>query len=111
MAEAPATSTRAAAHADRAPFGVVVREYVGEIGIPRLLIFLFLVALLGTAVATKMDLDSLLSDSLVRVGRNGLLVLALLPAVQGGVGLNFGLPLGIVCGLVGAVVALNAVIT
>jgi simple sugar transport system permease protein len=34
-------------------------------------------------------------------------VLALLPAVQGGVGLNFGLPLGIVCGLVGCVAAMN----
>jgi simple sugar transport system permease protein len=42
------------------------------------------------------------------VARNGLLVLALLPAVQGGVGLNFGLPLGILCGLVGCVVTLNA---
>ena len=92
---------------DRAPWTVAAREYVGEIGIPRLLIFLFLVLLLAVAVVTHMDLRGLISDSLVRVGRNGLLVLALLPAVQGGVGLNFGLPLGIVCGLVGCVVTLN----
>ena len=79
-----------------------------EFGIPRLLIALFLVALFTVAVATKMDLRGLLSDSIVRVGRNGILVLALLPAIQGGIGLNFGLPLGIICGLVGAVISLNA---
>src|SRR5262249_22056086 len=93
---------------ERVSLATRLREYVAEIGVPRLLIFLFLVLLLVTAVITHMDLGDLISDSLVRVGRNGLLVLALLPAVQGGVGLNFGLPLGIVCGLVGCVVTLNA---
>ena len=98
----------AEARAERIPLSVAAREYVAEIGIPRLLIFLFLVLLLTVAVITRMDLRGLISDSLVRVGRNGLLVLALLPAVQGGVGLNFGLPLGIVCGLVGCVITLDA---
>ncbi|HYM81190.1 MAG TPA: ABC transporter permease [Candidatus Limnocylindria bacterium] len=84
------------------------REQVREIGIPRLLIGVFLLVLFGIAVATRMDLAGLLTDSLLRVGRNGLLVLALLPAVQGGIGLNFGLPLGILCGLVGCIVTLNA---
>jgi len=79
-----------------------------EFGIPRLLIAFFLVALFGVAVATHMDIQSLISDSIVRVGRNGILVLALLPAIQGGIGLNFGLPLGIICGLVGAVISLNS---
>ena len=82
--------------------------FVREMGIPRLLIAAFLAALFGVAVATKMDLGSLISDSIVRVGRNGILVLALLPAIQGGVGLNFGLPVGIICGLIGCVVSLNA---
>jgi simple sugar transport system permease protein len=79
-----------------------------EFGIPRLLIAVFLAVLFGVAVATHMDLPDLISDSIVRVGRNGILVLALLPAIQGGIGLNFGLPLGIICGLVGAVISLNA---
>ena len=82
--------------------------FLREFGIPRLLIAVFLVALFAVAVATHMDLRGLISDSIVRVGRNGILVLALLPAIQGGVGLNFGLPLGIICGLVGAVISLNA---
>ena len=82
--------------------------FVQEFGIPRLLIAIFLVVLFGVAVATRMDIRGLISDSIVRVGRNGILVLALLPAIQGGIGLNFGLPLGIICGLVGAVISLNA---
>ncbi len=88
-----------------------LRPAVREIGIPRLLIALFLAALFAVAVATKMDLRALISDSISRVARNGILVLALLPAIQGGLGLNFGLPVGIICGLVGCVVSLNAGVT
>jgi simple sugar transport system permease protein len=85
-----------------------LRALVREAGVPRLLIAGFLLALFATAVATRMNLASLVGDSIVRVARNGVLVLALLPAIQGGLGLNFGLPLGIICGLVGCVVSLNA---
>jgi simple sugar transport system permease protein len=85
----------------------VLRERLRSAGVPRLLITAFLAVLFGIATATRMDVAGLVSDSLLRVGRNGLLVLAMLPAVQGGVGLNFGLPLGIICGLVGCVVSLE----
>ena len=98
----------AAAPSDRTPPLVMLKESIREIGIPRLLIAVFLVVLFGVAVATKMDIASLLTDSLLRAARNGILVLALLPAIQGGVGLNFGLPIGVICGLVGCVITLNA---
>jgi simple sugar transport system permease protein len=84
-----------------------LRAFVKEAGVPRLLIAAFVVILFAVAVATKMNLASLVTDSIVRVARNGILVLALLPAIQGGVGLNFGLPLGILCGLIGCVLTLN----
>lgn len=87
--------------------GHAVREFVRELGVPRLLIAAFVVVLFGVASATHMDVAGLLTDSLLRVARNGLIVLALLPAVQGGLGLNFGLPLGIICGLLACVVALD----
>ena len=86
----------------------VVREHVRELGVPRILIGVFLASLFGVAFATHMDLPALITDSLLRVARNGVLVLALLPAVQGGVGLNFGLPIGIICGLLACVLTLNA---
>lgn len=95
------------AAAPRGGIATAIREGVKEMGFPRLAIAAFVVILFGIAFATKMNVSSLVSDSLLRVGRNGLLVLALLPAIQGGVGLNFGLPLGILCGLVGCVVSLN----
>ena len=101
----------AAAPMDRTPPLAALKENLREIGIPRLLIALFLVVLFGVAVATKMDIASLVSDSLLRAARNGILVLALLPAIQGGVGLNFGLPIGVICGLVGCVITLNAGVT
>ena len=82
--------------------------FLREMGIPRLFIALFLFALFGVGVATHMDLRGLVADSITRVGRNGILVLALLPAIQGGLGLNFGLPIGIICGLVGCVISLNS---
>ena len=76
---------------DRLTFAESLREHLQEIGIPRLLIGLFLVALFAVAIATKMNIPGLVTDCILRVGRNGLLVLALLPAVQGGVGLNCGI--------------------
>ncbi len=84
-----------------------LRAFVKEAGVPRLLIAAFVIVLFAVAVVTKMDVPGLVTDSIVRVARNGILVLALLPAIQGGVGLNFGLPVGILCGLIGCVLALN----
>ena len=85
-----------------------VREFVREIGIPRFLIAVFLLLLFAVAYVTKMDMAGLFTDCILRIARNGLIVLALLPSIQGGLGLNFGLPIGIICGLVGCVVTLNA---
>ena len=92
---------------ERASVAAALRDYLREIGIPRVLIGVFLLLLFGVAFATRMDLAGLATDCLLRIARNGVLVLALLPAIQGGVGLNFGLPIGITCGLVGCVITLD----
>lgn len=76
-------------------------------GVPRLIITCFLLALLILAVIYRMDLGSLLGDSLKRIGMNGLLVLAMVPTITCGAGLNFGLPVGIICGLVGGVFSMS----
>ena len=54
---------------------------LAEFGLPRLIITGFVLSLLLLALITKMDLTILLSDSLVRIGMNGLLVLAMLAAI------------------------------
>jgi simple sugar transport system permease protein len=86
-------------------------ELIEGFGLPRLIITGFVASLFMLAFAMRMDLTILFSDSLVRIGMNGLLVLAMLPTLVSGTGLNFGLPVGIACGLVGGVIALNLNLT
>jgi simple sugar transport system permease protein len=78
------------------------------IGYGRLLIILFVLALFVVAgLQEELSVSELISSSLVRIGMWGILVLAMVPSVQCGAGLNFGLPIGIVCGQLGALVAIE----
>lgn len=76
-------------------------------GLPRLIIATFLLLLVIVAAGTDLSVAGLLSDSLVRIGQNGIYVLAMVPSIQAGVGLNFGLPVGVICGIVGVLVAME----
>lgn len=89
----------------------LVRKNLKELGLARMVIVGFVLVLFVLAVLKDMQVAQLISDSLARVGRNGILVLALLPAVRGGTGLNFGLPIGILCGLVGMIVGMELELT
>ncbi|MCF6465244.1 ABC transporter permease subunit [Clostridium sp. Cult2] len=84
-----------------------MKKFIGKIGVPRLIIALFLIGLIILAVYLKIPLSSLITDILVRFGMNAILVLAMIPAVQSGIGLNFNIPLGIVFGLIGALVSIE----
>jgi len=44
---------------------------------------------------------------LTRFGMNALLVLAMIPTIRAGAGPNFGLPFGIICGLIGTTLAIE----
>ncbi|MEG1610080.1 MAG: hypothetical protein RR317_02735 [Bilophila sp.] len=81
--------------------------FIEEAGWPRVLISAFLVLLFIMAPFVNVRIDASLSDTLVRFGMNGLMVLAMVPMVQSGCGLNFGLPLGIIAGLLGAVTSVE----
>ncbi|WP_426711293.1 ABC transporter permease subunit [Cetobacterium sp. SF1] len=78
-----------------------------KIGIPRLIIGLFLLVLYIVAPFAQVDIITSLNDTFVRVGMNIILVLSLLPMVESGTGLNFGMPLGIEAGLLGALISLE----
>ncbi|EFQ24739.1 monosaccharide ABC transporter membrane protein, CUT2 family [Aminomonas paucivorans DSM 12260] len=84
-----------------------IQSFIEAAGWPRIIIGLFLVSLFVAAPFVGVRIDTSLSDTLVRVGMNGVMVLALVPMVQSGCGLNFGLPLGIIAGLVGAVTSIE----
>jgi simple sugar transport system permease protein len=76
-------------------------------GLPRLIISAFLLALIVVAAGTELSVAGLLSDALVRIGQNGIYVLAMVPSIQVGAGLNFGLPVGVIAGMVGVLVAME----
>lgn len=84
-----------------------IRGILAEIGLPRLLITSFLVLLFIIAPFVGVRLDRSLSDVIFRFGMNAVLVLSLVPMVKAGCGLNFGLQLGIISGLLGAVTSLE----
>ena len=71
-----------------------------KIGIPRLIISLFLASLVAGASYLGLPMGQIGGSMLTRLGMNALLVLAMIPTIQSGSGPNFGLPFGIVCGLV-----------
>lgn len=78
-----------------------------SIGLPRLIIFAFFLIVVIAAGVYQMDVASLMSNVLRRWGMFGILVLAMVPAIQCGIGPNFGVSLGIVCGLFGSLVSLE----
>ena len=82
-------------------------EWISRMGWPRIIIGLFLVVLLIAGLILKLPMDQIFSSLLTRFGMNLLLVLALIPTIQSGSGPNFGLPFGIICGLIAATLAIE----
>ncbi|PIE54573.1 MAG: ABC transporter [Dethiosulfovibrio peptidovorans] len=85
-----------------------LKKFIENAGWPRVIIGLFLLSLFVLAPFVGVRLDASFSDTLVRFGMNGVMVLAMVPMIQAGCGLNFGLPLGIIAGLLGAVTSIEA---
>jgi simple sugar transport system permease protein len=88
-----------------------IKDLIVDFGWPRIIIFIFLVLLFIAAPFFRVRLDSSLSDVLNRFGQNGILVLAMVPMIQSGCGLNFGMSLGIIAGLLGATISVQMGLT
>lgn len=84
-----------------------VKNAYESLGLPRLIIIGFFLLLLVGAGSLDMPIPSLLGSAVRRWPMYGILVLAMVPAVQCGIGLNFGISLGIVGGLLGASLAIE----
>lgn len=84
-----------------------IKKIYNKIGFPRFIISVFLIVLLITAAYLKIPLSDLFSNILVRFGMNSILVLAMVPSIKSGIGLNFNLPLGVIFGLFGALVSIE----
>jgi len=75
---------------------------VKSFGLPRIIIGLFLLSLFITAPFVGVNIGTSLSDTFNRFGMNAVMVLAMVPMIHSGCGLNFGLPLGNHCRAVGS---------
>ena len=88
-------------------FMTSVRKKAAAFGLPRIIIVLFFISLFVIAGFAGMNLPSFFGDVLRRWGIWGVLVLAMVPSIQSGNGPNFGVSVGILGGLVGAVFSID----
>ena len=84
-----------------------ITEFVHNFGLPRVIIAGFLLALFILAPVVGADLPTQISNTIKRFSWNAVMVLAMVPMVHAGCGLNFGLPLGIISGLLGATMSIQ----
>ena len=84
-----------------------IKRFAADFGLPRIIITVYLLALYMAAPLVGVDLAAALSDTFIRIGMNGIMVLALVPMIQSGCGLNFGLSLGVIAGLLGATISIE----
>jgi simple sugar transport system permease protein len=85
---------------------IKTKAITSHISMPTIIIGGFWVLIMILGVVNKLPLPDMLTDSIRRFGRWGILTLAMVPAIQSGVGPNFALPIGIVCGLLAQVLAM-----
>ena len=92
---------------EKKSFKEKVNEFVVSFGLPRLIIAGFLLLLFIAAPFVGADLPTQITNTINRFSWNAIMVLAMVPMVHSGCGLNFGLPLGIISGLLGATLSLQ----
>lgn len=84
-----------------------MQNAIKTFGIPRLIIAAFLLTLFIAAPLVGADFVTQLTNTINRFSWNAILVLAMVPMIHSGCGLNFGLPLGIISGLLGATLSIE----
>ena len=84
-----------------------VREALKEFGLPRMIIAAFLLLMFIVAPFTGANFWTQITNVINRFSWNAVLVLAMVPMVHSGCGLNFGLPVGIIAGLLGATLSIE----
>ena len=84
-----------------------LKGWVRSFGLPRLIIAGFLLVLFIAAPIVGADFWMQVTNTINRFSWNAIMVLAMVPMVHSGCGLNFGLPLGIISGLLGATLSIE----
>ncbi len=86
---------------------VAINRFIKDFGIARIIIAIFLLTLFIVAPIFGVRVDQSVNDVMVRFGMNAVMVLSMVPMIQSGCGLNFGLPVGLIAGMLGAVISLE----
>mgnify|MGYP002604892635 FL=1 len=92
---------------ENATFMDRLKAAVNSFGLPRLIIACFLLLLFIAAPFVGADFATQITNTVNRFSWNAILVLAMVPMIHSGCGLNFGLPLGIISGLLGATLSIE----
>lgn len=84
-----------------------LRALAQSYGVPRMIITGFLLAMFVLAPFAGVDLATQLTNVFNRFSWNAVMVLAMVPMIHSGCGLNMGLPLAIISGLLGATLSIE----
>lgn len=86
-------------------------NFVERLGITRIIALSFFLVVVALVPILKLNAMTLYSQAITRMSMNGVLVLTMIPIIVCGAGMNFALPIGIICGLLGGLISLELKLT
>lgn len=88
-----------------------MKNAIEKLGLTRLIAIAFFLIIAVMVPVLGLNTMTLYSQAITRMAMNGVLVLTMVPIMVCGAGMNFALPIGIICGLLGGLFSLNMNLT
>lgn len=88
-----------------------ILKFLDSFGLTRLVAIVFFLAVAIAVPVLHLNTVTLYSQAITRMAMNSVLVLTMVPIMVCGAGMNFALPIGIICGLIGGLISLNMNLT
>lgn len=84
-----------------------ISNFIENFGVTRIVAVSFFLIVAIMVPVLHLNTLTLYSQAFTRIAMNGVLVLTMVPIMVCGAGMNFALPIGIICGLLGGLISLN----